>query len=284
MNPPDHLTSPGSTEQGSAASGSGGQRTLEGDRLNGPASTSSRSTRVLGAVLLCLVALLVITGLITSPADAVQGEAVRLFYVHVPASIVMFIAVGVAALGAVLVLWRGSVFWDLVSAASAEIALVMTGLSLLTGMLWGKPTWGVFWVWDARLTSTALLFILLLGYQAVRALPADRDSRARRSAVAALVTSVNVPIVHYSVDWWRSLHQPATISTLSPKISDEMLFSFFVGMITYVVGYAWLLIHRFRLGWLADRADDLGLDAALAERRAEDAGAGFRASSPGGSR
>jgi heme exporter protein C len=167
------------------------------------------------------------------------------------------------------VLVRRSEFWDLVAAASAEIAVVLTGLSLVTGMLWGRPTWGVYWVWDARLTSTALLFLMLLGYQAVRALPADRATRARRSAVAALVTSINVPIVHYSVDWWRSLHQSATVSTLDPQIADDMLFAFAVGMVTYLLGYLWLLIHRFRLGWLQDRADDLELAGALVERRAE---------------
>ncbi len=234
-----------------------------------PRSTGSPATRALGAVVLALVGLLVLLGLVTSPAERVQGEAVRLFYVHVPTSTVMFLAVGVAALGSIVVLWKGSVFWDLVAAASAEIAVVLTGLSLVTGMLWGRPTWGVYWVWDARLTSTALLFILLLGYQAVRALPADRTTRARRCAVAALITSLNVPIVHYSVDWWRSLHQPATISTLDPKIDDAMLVAFAVGMATYLLGYLWLLIHRFRVGWLEEQVADLGLGDALAERRAE---------------
>lgn len=244
----------------------------------GTRSTGSRATRALGGLVLGLVALLVTLGLITSPAERTQGEAVRLFYVHVPTSTVMFLAVGVAALGSAMVLWKGSQFWDLVAAASAEIALVLTGLSLVTGMLWGRPTWGVFWVWDARLTSTALLFLLLLGYQAVRALPTDRTTRARRSAVAALVTSLNVPIVHYSVDWWRSLHQPATISTLDPKIDDSMLVAFAVGMVTYLLGYLWLLIHRFRVGWLADQVDDLRLGDAMTERRAE--GAADAAGSP----
>ena len=94
--------------------------------------------------------------------------------------------------------------------------MVFTGLTLVTGSLWGRPTWGTYWEWDPRLTSTALLFVLFLGYLAVRGIPAERHVRARRAAVVGLVAFVDVPIVHYSVDWWRSLHQPATISRLEP--------------------------------------------------------------------
>lgn len=245
------------------------ETTLPADGDGGPRSTGSRSTRLLGVVVLALCALLVVVGLVTSPPEKYQGDAVRLFYVHVPTSIMMFLAVGVAAVGSVMVLVKGSEFWDLVASASMEIAVVFTGLSLVTGMLWGRPTWGVYWVWDGRLTTTALLFLLLLGYQAVRSLPADRTVRAKRCAVAALVTAINVPIVHYSVDWWRGLHQSATISTLNPQIANEQLFAFAVGMVTYLLGYAWLLVHRFRLGWLMDRAEDAALTGALAERRAE---------------
>lgn len=234
-----------------------------------PEHTGSRGTRALGVAVLAALGMLALLGLVISPADAVQGDAARIMYVHVPSALAAYLAFGVTAVGSVGFLWKRSRFWDTVAAASAEVGVLFTGLTLVTGMIWGKPTWGVYWVWDARLTSTALLFILFLGYLAVRNLPADADVRARRAAVVGLVAFVNVPIVHYSVDWWRSLHQPATISRLDPEIDGLMLFTLMWGIATFVGLYGWLLLHRFRVQHLQDNLEAEGLDLALAERRAE---------------
>jgi heme exporter protein C len=239
-----------------------------------PVGTGSRATRVLGILALVGVAALLFLGLVASPADKVQGDSVRLFYLHVPVAIVAFLAFAVTALGSVLYLWKRSQFWDLTAGASAEIGVVFTALTLVTGSLWGRPTWGVYWVWDARLTTTAILLLLFLGYLAVRRLPADPDVRAKRAAIAGLIAFVDVPIVHFSVEWWRTLHQGPTISRLDPQIDGLMLFAFFVGMVVMLVVYLWLLIHRFRVEYLIEQVEQHGLEAAIAERRAEAAAEG----------
>ena len=222
-----------------------------------PLGTGSTGTRVLGVLALVGVGALLLFGLVWSPDDRVQGDAVRIMYVHVPPSILMYVAFFVTAGGSIAYLWKKSRFWDLVAGASAEIGCVFTALSLITGSLWGRVTWGVYWVWDARLTSTALLLLLFLGYLAVRRIPADPAVRSKRAAIVALIAIVDVPIVHYSVDWWRSVHQPATVSRLDPTIEGLMLFTLMLGIVVFALIYAWLVIHRFRLEYLraAYRAD-----------------------------
>jgi heme exporter protein C len=232
-------------------------------------STGSRATRILGLLCLAGLAALALFGLLLSPADVNQLDSVRLMYVHVPVALVAFFAFFVTALGSAMWLWKRSTWWDLVAGASAEVGVVFTALTLVTGMLWGRPTWGVYWTWDARLTTTALLLVLFLGYLAVRRIPADPTVRAKRSAFAGLIAFVDVPIVHYSVEWWRSLHQGPTITRLDPQIDGLMLFSLMLGMVVMFAVYAWLMIHRFRVSWLEEQLDSSGLEAALAERRAE---------------
>lgn len=231
--------------------------------------TGSRGTRVLGVLALAGFVALALFGLVFSPADAAQGDATRLMYVHVPTAIIALLAFGVTALGSAIYLWKRSAWWDLVAGASAEVGVVFTGLMLATGMVWGRPIWGVYWTWDARLTSSALLFLLFLGYVAVRRLPADPHQRARRAAWVGLFAFVDVPIVHWSVSWWRSLHQGPTITRLDPQIEGLMLFSLMLGMVVFLVLYAWLMVHRFRIGWLEEQIEVRGLEAALDDRRAE---------------
>jgi len=132
-----------------------------------PRGTGSNGSRIVGGLALAGMAAVLLFGLVLSPEDEVQRNAVRMLYVHVPVSTTAFLAFGITALGSAVYLWKKSEFADAVAAASAEIGVVFTGLSLATGMLWGRPTWGVWWTWDARLTSTALLFVAFLGYLAL---------------------------------------------------------------------------------------------------------------------
>ena len=236
---------------------------------DGPTSTSSPFTRVFGVLCLVGVAALLAFGLLWSGPDVLQGDSVRIMYIHVPVAIVAFFAFAVTAFGSVMYLWRRSQFWDLTAGASAEIGVVFTVLCLVTGMLWGRPTWGVYWVWDARLTTTALLLVLFLGYLAVRRLPAEPEVRAKRAAIAGLIAFIDVPIVHYSTVWWRTLHQGPTITRLDPQIDGLMLFSLMLGMVVFLAIYFWLLVHRFRVAYLESQLEDRGLDVAIAERRAE---------------
>jgi heme exporter protein C len=238
---------------------------------SGPRTTGTRFTRLLGAASLVSLAGLLLFGLVLSPADASQGDSVRLFYLHVPlATIAIYVAFGITLVGSTIYLVKRSKFWDLVAGSAAEIGVLFCGLTLVTGSLWGRPTWGTYWQWDPRLTSTAVLFIMYVGYLVVRRLDLDPDVRSRRAAVVGIVSFFNVLIVRFSVDWWRSLHQTSTFTRAEgPAIEGLMLFSFFVGLVTFGLIFTWLLIHRFRVAWLEEQLAEAGLDQALRERRAE---------------
>ena len=238
----------------------------------GPPSTSSPLTRTLGGLSLAGLALLLAYALVWSPPDVIQGDSVRIMYVHVPTAIIAFTACGITTLASAMWLRKRSEGWWVLGGASAEVGLVFTAACLVTGAIWGRPTWGTYWDWDPRITSTTLLFILLVGYLALRQVDnesGDAAQRGMRGAIVGLLLFPNVMIVHYSVDWWRSLHQTATITRLDPTIEGTMLFTLMLGIVVFSLLFAWLLIHRFRLGWLQERAGASGIEEALAERRAE---------------
>lgn len=237
---------------------------------------STRSTRILGWATALSLALTALLALVVSPADVNQKDAVRLLYLHVPTAwLSMYVSFGVTTLASLLYLWSRtrSRFWDLVAGASAEIGVVFLGLTLLIGSIWGHATWGVWWTWDARLTSTAVLFVMYLGYLAVRRVPATAEVTAKRSAIVAIAAFLDVPIVHFSVEWWRTLHQPASLldekRLLDPQIHGTMAWTLLVGVIAFTLLYAWLLAHRFRLAWLQEQATDRRIEIAIAERQAE---------------
>jgi len=242
------------------------------DVADGPSGTGSRGTRILGLVVLAGIALGAYLALVSSPPDVNMGDSVRLIYLHVPVVTVAYLACGLVTVASVMYLWKKSAWWDVTAAASAEIGLVFTCLTLVTGAIWGKPTWGTFWVWDPRLTATAMLALLLFGYQAVRHLPGDPTSRARRSAIVGLLVLPNVFLDNRAVTWWRSLHQGTTIlNTLQPKIHDQMAFALVFNMFVGLLLATWLMIHRWRLAWLEQQVEVAELDEAIAERRAEGA-------------
>ncbi len=240
------------------------------------ARQSTRATKILGGASLVTLALTVWLALVVSPADVVQKDAVRLLYLHVPTAwIAMYISFGVTTLASGLYLWRRSRsrFWDITAGASAEIGVLFLGLTLAVGAIWGKATWGVWWTWDARLTTTAVLFVLYLGYLAVRKVPASPEVQSRRAAIVAIAAFLDVPIVHQSVEWWRTLHQDASVFSerrlLDPQIRGTMAWTLFLGVVAFTLLYAWLMAHRFRLAWLEDRLGERQLQAAIDERRAE---------------
>lgn len=235
-------------------------------------STSSGATRVLGGLSLAGLALLLGYALVWSPADLVQKDSVRIMYVHVPTAILAFTACGITTLASAMWLRKRSEGWWVLGGAAAEVGLVFTAATLVTGSIWGRATWGTYWAWDPRITSTTLLFILLVGFLALRQVDnesGDAAHRGVRGAVVGLLLFPNVVIVRYSVDWWRSLHQTATITRLDPTIEGTMLFTLMLGIAVFALVFAWLLVHRFRVGWLEERAGASGIDQALTERRAE---------------
>ena len=246
--------------------------------MSSPVATSSRRrtwvVRAVGIGALVSLAATVWLGIWVTPPDQVQHDLVRLVYIHPPiAWVALYLAFGIAAAASVLWLWRRTrnPLWDRVAASAVEVGAVFTALTLVTGSIWGRPTWGVWWAWDARLTSTALLLVMLLGYLALRRVPGDPEARARRCAVAAIVAAIDVPIVHFSVVWWRTLHQDATVlnANLSPTIHGSMAWTLLLGFVAFTLVFAWLLAVRLRIETLEQRLEGVELDEALHERWAE---------------
>jgi heme exporter protein C len=227
---------------------------------------------VLGIATIVAFAVLALFGLVLSPADAQQGESVRILYVHVGTVWVAYLAFIVTAVSSAAYLWKRtrSLTWDRIAGASAEIGVLFMAVTLFTGALWGRISWGTFWVWDARVTTTAFLFITYVGYLAVRGLGGTHEQRARRSAVVALLAVLEIPLVHFSVRLWRSVHQDASVAGRGDVTLDGlMLFTLLLGVVAFTMMYLWFVLHRQRVLMLSDLVDDRGLDDALAERRRE---------------
>jgi heme exporter protein C len=218
----------------------------------------------------------VVLGLWVTPNDQTLHQLVRLLYIHPPLAWVSFVAYGVAFLSSLAYLWprTRSLTFDRIAGASAEVGVVFTALTLITGSIWGRPTWGAWWVWDPLLTTTALLFVLYLGYLAIRRIPGEAEVRARRSAIAALLAFIDVPIVYFSVEWWTSLHQqPSVLNPVSGKtyVHGSMLWTLMLGFVAFTLTYVWLLVHRYRLLVLTEAEEGEGLARAIEARRAEGA-------------
>ena len=235
--------------------------------------TGTRATRVIGVVTILVMAWVVVSGLIFTPQDVVQGESVRIMYVHVPSAWIAYLAFIVTAVASAGWLFgkKHSMGFDRFAGASAEVGVMFMAITLLTGSLWGRLTWDEFWQWDSRLTTTAFLFVTYLGYIAVRRLDGSKEQRARRSAVVAMLAVLEIPLVHFSVVLWRSLHQGATVLNPSGdvKMDGLMLFTLFSGVVGFTLVFVWLVLHRQRTMLLVDIANSQGLDAAIATRRAE---------------
>ena len=235
--------------------------------------TGTPFTRALGIVTLVGVLWLSWFGLFVTPADVNQGESVRIMYAHVPGAWLAYLAFIVTAVSSSAYLWprTRSLTWDRIAGASAEVGVLFMAISLITGSLWGRITWGTYWTWDARLTTTAFLFVTYVGYLAVRGLGGSHQQRAKRSAVLALLAVLEIPLVHFSVELWNTLHQEASVAGRGTDVTMDglMLFCLFLGVIVFTLMYVWLVLHRQRALHLQDMLDDTGLDAALAARRAE---------------
>ena len=234
-------------------------------------TTASGLTMSLGIAALVALGATVVLGL-TLPKTVEQAEYSRLIAIHPGIAWTAYVACGVTALGSVLWLLprTRATKWDLLAGASAEIAVVFTALMLVTGSIWGRPTWGVYWVWDARLTLSALLLALLLGYGAIRRVPAEADARARRSAMAALLAVLVVPVNHFAVEWWRTLHQGRSLDlTPEDSLDGSFLGAMALGFLAMTLVYAWMLVHRVRIARMEEELEETALADAIEERRAE---------------
>ena len=223
-------------------------------------------TRVLGIVALVAVLAASVNALFLVPADVNQGDAQRIMYVHVPSAWLGYLSFGVTALAGIGYLWKRDLRLDAVAVAGAEIGVMFTAFAIWGGMMWGRPVWGVFWQWeDPRLTTTALLLALYLGYLLFRRLTDDPHRRAARAAVVGIVAAVDIPIVHFSVEWWRGLHQGPTIGSpdkvLHPSAPGLFVLALVSMVVAFTLAWAWLMIRRYqlaRIDWQIEEHGRLG--------------------------
>jgi len=232
--------------------------------------------RALGPFALVSLAVTIWLGLWVTPPDKVQGNLVRLLYVHpAVAWVALYVSFGTATIASALYLWRRTRSWvmDRVAHCAMEVSVVFIILTLITGSIWGRPTWGVWWAWDARLTSTAILGVLALGYLALRRANDDPTLRAKRSAVFAILAAINVPIIHFSVQWWKTLHQGATVFTSNRTllVHGSMAWTLLISFVGFTLLFFWLLRARYRLEVARERVERATLDEALSQRQREGA-------------
>ena len=204
--------------------------------------------RLLGILAALGLLLGLYTGFFYAPPDAVQGEVQRIMYLHVPLILVSYLAFFVVFVTSILYLARRCERHDAIAHSSAEIGVLFTALAIAAGSIWGRPTWGTWWTWDARLTTTTILLLIFIGYLMLRALVDDPSRGATFSAVLGIIGFLDVPIIHMSVVWWRTLHQPASVLRPGPStVAPDMQVALYTNLAAFVLLYAYFLVKRVRL-------------------------------------
>jgi heme exporter protein C len=189
-----------------------------------------------------------VMGFGVAPREVTQGNVQRIMYVHVPAVWVAYLAFGAGLVGSIAYLARRQPGADRFAHAACEVGTLFLGVNIATGAIWGKPTWGTWWTWDARLTSVAILFVMYVGYLLLRGTIEDRDRAARYCAVLGIVAALDMPLVHFSVYWWRTLHQPPSLMKPGGFTgSAAILWPLLVNLAAFTVLYAYLVAKRARL-------------------------------------
>jgi heme exporter protein C len=189
-----------------------------------------------------------VMGFGVAPREVTQGNVQRIMYVHVPLILASYVAFGVLAVASVIYLIRRDPAADRVAHASGEVGVIFVGLGIATGSIWGKPTWGTWWTWDARLTSVAILFVMYLGYLLLRGTIDDPERAARYCAVLGIVAALDIPLVHFSVYWWRTLHQPPSLMKPGGFTgSSSILWPLLINLLAFILLYAYFVARRVRL-------------------------------------
>ena len=196
-----------------------------------------------------LAALGLIAGLFmgfgVAPREITQGNVQRIMYLHVPTAWVAYLAFGIVFFASIGYLWTRSDAADRLARASAEAGVIFTGVTIAAGSIWGKPTWGTWWTWDARLTSVAIMFVMYLGYLLLRGIIEEPERAARYGAVLGIVAALDVPLVHFSVYWWRTLHQPPTVMKPGPINMPPAIFAaLLVNVVAFTLLYTYFVAKR----------------------------------------
>jgi heme exporter protein C len=205
-------------------------------------------TRILGWLAAAALAAGLVMAFGVAPRETTQGNVQRIMYVHVPAVLVAYLAFAVVFVGSVSYLWKRAEAADRIAHASAEAGLLFLGVSIATGSIWGKPTWGTWWTWDARITSVTIVFVIFLGYLLLRGMTEDPERGARYAAVLGILGALNIPLVHQSVNWWRTLHQPASMLKAGGiTMPASILVPVLVNVAAFALLCAYFVVKRVRL-------------------------------------
>lgn len=223
--------------------------------------------RSLGLAALVSFIVVLLAALFYAPTEQTMGQAQRIFYFHVPSAWIAFVAFFVVCAASILFLWKRERKWDILALSSAELGVLFASLVLITGPLWAKTAWGIWWVWDARLTATLVLWLIYVGYLMLRAYVEDPERRARLSAVLGIVGAADIPFIVLSVQWWRTQH-PSLILTQSGSLEPRMIQTLLLALLSFSLVYVYLLLRRIRLELLKDRLEAVkeGLDTPGGQR------------------
>ena len=225
---------------------------------------SAKNKGYLGGLALISVLLGLYWGLLHAPPDAYQGEVQRIMYLHIPSILTAYLSFFLVFVGSCLYLWKREKRDDILAYSAAEIGVLFTALTIVEGSIWGKPTWGVWWTWDARLTLTAILLLIFAGYLMLRSLTEDENRAASTAAVLGIIGFLDIPLIHMSVYWWRTLHQPPSI--LRPdkapwdNVHPALLTALVINFVGFMLLYFYLLSQRFRLGEIREEIKACLLD------------------------
>jgi len=183
-----------------------------------------------------------------APTDAIEGDPQRIFYFHLPSAIIGMLAFGIVAVAGIVYLWKKDERWDWVARAAAELGAVFLTFALITGSIWGRATWGTWWTWDARLTTTLILWFIYVGYLMLRSYMGRTPASARSGAVLAIIGFIDVPIIYESVNWWRTLHPQAVLPIGSaPQLPPEMLLTLVISFVTFTLLFTFLMVQLYQL-------------------------------------
>src|SRR6266446_2364105 len=222
------------------------------ERQNSTIGTPGRDTRLptISLVLLTLTFIGMMTSILMIflyvPTDAIEGIPQRIFYFHVPIAWIGMLAFGVLAVASIGYLWKKDERWDWLARASAEVGTIFITLALITGSIWGRTTWGTWWTWDARLTTTLILWFIYIGYLMLRSYMGRTHASARAGAVLAIIGIIDVPIIYESVNWWRTLHPAAEVG-VPGALPPSVVLTLMVSLTVFTVFYCFLLIQLYQL-------------------------------------
>ena len=237
-------------------------RDTQTERQNSTIGTPGQNTRPPIASLALLI--LTFIGMMTSifmiflyvPTDAIEGIPQRIFYFHVPIAWIGMLAFGVLAVASIGYLWKKDERWDWLARASAEVGTIFITLALITGSIWGRTTWGTWWTWDARLTTTLILWFIYIGYMMLRSYMGRTPASARSGAVLAIIGVIDVPIIYESVNWWRTLHPEAEVGTPG-ALPPEVVLTLMISLVTFTLLYSFLMVQIYQLQKMQAQAQQL---------------------------